>query len=217
MRTGPVPRSVRVGRPGAGAGKVSGGAWGGIFGSVWETCIRSHRCLDSSQSLGRDECTRDSGRGGRGRVAAARGGGAAAGGTVDGGSCRAVSWELLVERRRLVRQQRGRSATCSDGGGGGSRLAIREGSARCRTRVGTCECHRVDLGPGRVTGGREGNWTGPGEGQVSAREQVETVEASGGRPHRAAGAEGGESIPCPTHRCPGLSLRMHGGGPSVPV
>lgn len=197
MRTGPVPRSVRVGRPGAGAGKVSGGAWGGIFGSVWETCIRSHRCLDSSQSPGRDERTRDSGRGGRGRVAAARGGGAAAGGTVDGGSCRAVSWELLVERRRLVQQQRGRSATCSDGGGGGSRLAIREGSARCRTRVGTCECHRVDLGPGRVTGGREGNWTGPGEGQVSAREQAETVEASGGRPHRAAGAEGGESIPCP--------------------
>lgn len=146
-----------------------------------------------------------------------RGGGAAAGGTVDGGSCRAVSWELLVERRRLVQQQRGRSATCSDGGGAGSRLAIREGSARCRRRVGTCECHRVDLGPGRVTGGREGNWTGPGEGQVSAREQAETVEASGGRPHRAAGAEGGESIPCPAHRCPGLSLRMHGGGPSVPV
>lgn len=43
-------------------------------------------------------------------------GGAAAGGTVDSGSCRAVSWELLVERRRLVQQQRGRSATCSDGG-----------------------------------------------------------------------------------------------------
>lgn len=82
---------------------------------------------------------------------------------------------------------------------------------------GECECHRVDPGPGRVTGGREGNWTGPGEGQVSAREQAETVEAFGGRPHRAAGAEGGESIPCSAHHCPGLSLRMHGGGPSVPV